>query len=173
MATSVFTSVLIGICILESRASERQQKRVGTLLDESDLRTIEKGEAGIPVPTRDEQQFLTASRKLARIRTNIQAHPDPLLRALLAQAGDAYPTLYDCSGLLQLATGLPFPMTVLHGHEHPVVSIAFRGDGARVVTASLDGTARVWRSDGADEPMILRGHSEVVLSAAFSPDSDR
>jgi WD40 repeat protein len=39
-----------------------------------------------------------------------------------------------------------------------------------VVTASVDGTARVWRADGTGEPVVLRGHEGSVVSAAFSPD---
>jgi len=33
---------------------------------------------------------------------------------------------------------------VLEGHDRPVVSTAFSSDGRRVVTASDDGTARIW-----------------------------
>ncbi|MFO0609143.1 MAG: caspase family protein [Polyangiales bacterium] len=51
------------------------------------------------------------------------------------------------------------------------VSIAeFSPDGAYVVTASDDYTARVYRTDGAGEPVVLRGHENRVLRAAFSPD---
>jgi WD40 repeat protein len=35
-------------------------------------------------------------------------------------------------------------ITVLKGHTAPVVGATFSGDGKRVVTASLDGTARIW-----------------------------
>src|SRR6478735_6332717 len=36
-----------------------------------------------------------------------------------------------------------------------------------------DGTARVWRSDGPGEPVVLQGHAGVVTSAAFSPEGQR
>jgi WD40 repeat protein len=39
-----------------------------------------------------------------------------------------------------------------------------------VVTASIDGTARVWRADGTDTPVVLKGHTEAVWQAAYSPD---
>jgi hypothetical protein len=41
------------------------------------------------------------------------------------------------------------------------------------VTASLDGTARVWDADGGQEPIVLRGHDGDVRSAVFSPDGAR
>src|SRR5262249_26051295 len=41
------------------------------------------------------------------------------------------------------------------------------------VTASRDGTARVWQADGSGTPVTLKGHNESVHSAAFSPDGQR
>src|SRR5215813_1843417 len=49
----------------------------------------------------------------------------------------------------------------------------FSPDGTRVVTASWDRTARVWRADGTGEPVVLKGHESIVMSAAFSPDGTR
>ena len=39
-----------------------------------------------------------------------------------------------------------------------------------MVTASRDGMARVWPADGKGEESVLRGHTDAVISAAFSPD---
>src|SRR5205814_4496271 len=41
--------------------------------------------------------------------------------------------------------------------------------GQRVVTGSQDRTVRVWNADGAGEPVVLRGDSEIKW-AAFTPD---
>ncbi|WP_437932630.1 hypothetical protein WMF37_11420 [Sorangium sp. So ce291] len=49
----------------------------------------------------------------------------------------------------------------------------FSADGQRVVTASLDKTARVWNADGSGTPVVLRGHEDVVRSAVFSADCRR
>jgi WD40 repeat protein len=38
------------------------------------------------------------------------------------------------------------------------------------VTASWDGTARVWEATTGVQLAVLRGHEGVVVSAAFSPD---
>ncbi|HEX9941447.1 MAG TPA: CHAT domain-containing protein, partial [Thermoanaerobaculia bacterium] len=66
----------------------------------------------------------------------------------------------------------PLSEAILRGHEREVLSAAFSPDGTRVLTASRDGTARVWAADGLSEPVVLRGHGGPVL-AAFSPDGQR
>ncbi|MCG8421158.1 MAG: hypothetical protein MJE77_24825 [Proteobacteria bacterium] len=42
----------------------------------------------------------------------------------------------------------------------------------RIVTP-LDKTVRIWNADGTGQPVILRGHSDTVWSALFSPDGER
>ena len=64
-------------------------------------------------------------------------------------------------------------LEVLAGHTGSVVSAAFSPDGTRVVTASDDGTARIWDAASGEELTPLRGHSGWVVSAAFSPDGTR
>ena len=49
----------------------------------------------------------------------------------------------------------------------------FSPDGQRIVTASGDDTARVWRADGTGEPVVLKGHTSWVYQTAFSPDGSR
>jgi len=55
---------------------------------------------------------------------------------------------------------------------HPVAA-AFSPDGARVVTASSDETARLWDAGTGAEIAVLGGHVNGVRSAAFSPDGAR
>ncbi|APR86679.1 High-affnity carbon uptake protein Hat/HatR [Minicystis rosea] len=61
----------------------------------------------------------------------------------------------------------------LRGHTGDVVTAEFSRDGQRVVTSSVDGTARVWNSDDGGAPLILRGHTGELCSASFSPDGER
>ena len=53
------------------------------------------------------------------------------------------------------------------------MSAAFSPDGARVVTASDDKTARVWDAATGKAIAVLSGHDDQVWSAAFSPDGAR
>jgi WD40 repeat protein len=62
---------------------------------------------------------------------------------------------------------------VLGGHEGVVTTAPFSPDGTRIVTASLDQTARLWDAATAKEIAVLRGHDGAVSSAAFSPDGTR
>jgi WD40 repeat protein len=54
------------------------------------------------------------------------------------------------------------PSFVLEGHQGPVNSASFSADGTHVVTASDDGTARVW--DGGEKP----DHDPSAASAETS-----
>ena len=54
-----------------------------------------------------------------------------------------------------------------------VNSETFSPDGTKVVTASDDGTARVWETTRGESLVTLIGHEDVVNSAAFSPDGTR
>jgi WD40 repeat protein len=64
--------------------------------------------------------------------------------------------------------------TDLEGHGGQVNSAAFSPDGARVVTASADNTARIWNTTTTGAFLAeLKGHGGEVGSAAFSPDGAR
>ena len=59
------------------------------------------------------------------------------------------------------------------GHTSYVLSAAFSHDGLRVVTASLDNTARVWEAATGACLRVLAEHTDDVNSAAFSHDGRR
>ncbi len=71
------------------------------------------------------------------------------------------------------------------GHEGGITSLAYSPDGSRIVSASHDGTARVWDAETAKTIWTLKGHAVDVkranedsrqlglFSAAYSPDGKR
>jgi eukaryotic-like serine/threonine-protein kinase len=63
---------------------------------------------------------------------------------------------------------------VLSGHEGLVRSAVFSPDGSLVLTASRDGTARLWRTaDGALEATLSHPGRSQLYHACFSPGGDR
>ncbi|HKE19169.1 MAG TPA: protein kinase [Kofleriaceae bacterium] len=52
-------------------------------------------------------------------------------------------------------------------------SVAWSPDGRSFATASIDGAVRVFRADGAGEPLVLRARGGPANSVAFSPDGQR
>ena len=60
----------------------------------------------------------------------------------------------------------------LGGYDR-LISAAFSPDGSRIVTGSVDKTARNWDATTAKEVAVLRGHDGGVASATFSPDGSR
>ncbi len=58
----------------------------------------------------------------------------------------------------------------LTGHADEVTGAAFSPDGATVVSASLDGTARIWDAATGRELRALVGHTDGVTRATYSPD---
>jgi WD40 repeat protein len=58
----------------------------------------------------------------------------------------------------------------LSGHTSVVTSVAYSADSRRIVTASDDGTTRVWDARSGTTLTVLSRHAGRVTSAAFMPD---
>jgi len=59
------------------------------------------------------------------------------------------------------------------GHGNGVLFAAFSPDGTRVVTASIDKSARIWDVRTGLPLAVLSGHGDRVECAAYSPDGTR
>jgi hypothetical protein len=64
-------------------------------------------------------------------------------------------------------------LLTLKGHTAQVGSASFSPDGSRIVTASMDKTAKVWDTTMGAEVLTLKGHTDSVRSASFSHDGAR
>jgi WD40 repeat protein len=62
------------------------------------------------------------------------------------------------------------PLFSLTGHTAEIVDVAFSPDGQRLVSTSVDKTARIWDLKTGRELCLFTGHSHTVLQARFSPD---
>lgn len=69
--------------------------------------------------------------------------------------------------LVDLATGA---VRELRGHTDALYSVQWSKDGRRLLSASDDGTARVWTVSDGNSTMVLRGHDDDVYRARFSAD---
>jgi WD40 repeat protein len=64
-------------------------------------------------------------------------------------------------------------LLALTGHGASVQMGSYAPDGRRIVTASLDSTARVWDAGTGKQLLVLAGHRDAVWSAVFSADGRR
>jgi WD40 repeat protein len=91
----------------------------------------------------------------------------------VAEAAQPRPLISETRTALVDAALAQRELLVLRGHEQHVWAAAFSADGARIVSGSWDGTARVWDAASGTEQLVLRGHKGLVWAAGFSPDSAR
>jgi WD40 repeat protein len=61
----------------------------------------------------------------------------------------------------------------LRGHRLPVIALQWSADGERLLSASEDGTARIWRAalaEPVDQDALRRGHLDRITTAAICPE---
>jgi WD40 repeat protein len=124
-----------------------------------------------------DRALLQESRALATLAQQASAagdQPTAVLLALYALPdpgfGGKRPMSYEAEAALNQAW-LRNRETALTGHRGTVWSASFSADGTHVVTASYDGTARVWDLRGERPGFVaLEGHQGWVTSASFCAD---
>ncbi|MGO9475198.1 MAG: TIR domain-containing protein, partial [Rhodomicrobium sp.] len=150
-AAALLALVLFGGALWQSRDTQRREALVMTSAAE---RAIQQG-------------FYDRA-----IRIAVQGLPKASALPLFALGWDE-PEIRGLEAKLAGAAQASAQRAVLQGHDNWVSSAAFSPDGARIVTASWDTTARVWDAKSGQALLTLNGHDDVVLSAAFSPDGTR
>jgi WD40 repeat protein len=74
---------------------------------------------------------------------------------------------------LAIADAFPQLRSSLEGHQGAVNFAAFAPDSHRVVTASMDNSARIWDSTDGHQLLALEGHKGPIWRGEFSPDGTR
>ncbi len=74
---------------------------------------------------------------------------------------------------LDKAPGIKSPLIILGGHMGPVLDAELSPDRRLALTASADGSARLWDLANDSEVVAFTDHKRPVLSATFSPDGRR
>jgi WD40 repeat protein/tRNA A-37 threonylcarbamoyl transferase component Bud32 len=98
--------------------------------------------------------------------TNVEIQPSP------GGKGPATTLYYSDRVVRVIAVATGKRTAFLKGHKAKVVSAAFSPDGTRILTASQDGSARLWDAVTGKELHVLRG-TTALKSASFSPDGRR
>ena len=94
-----------------------------------------------------------------------------ILREVAAIAGSPAP--YGATNLaVRLATSAR-PIAVLRGHQGAVVTVTFNRRGDKLLSASQDGTARIWLANLKGSPIVLTGTGASLVDARFSHDGRR
>jgi WD40 repeat protein/serine/threonine protein kinase len=88
------------------------------------------------------------------------------------RSGSAEPTRPGGAARLAAPTA-DVPMRILGEHDAEVTAIAFSPDRTRLVSASKDGTAKVWDLAAGRERCTFAGHGEAVNDVACHPDGLR
>jgi WD40 repeat protein len=121
------------------------------------------------------QRDIALSRQLAVQSTNeLNAKNYDLALLLAIEAGRKADTVEAFAVLRQaLAPRGGRTLMVLSGHEGSVLQAAWNADGSRILTASADGTARVWDVETGTELVALSGHTDRVRQAIWNADESR
>ena len=64
-------------------------------------------------------------------------------------------------------------LLTLRGHDKVVNSVVYSADGKRLLSASVDDTARLWDTASGKALRVLRGRGGHLRDAVFSPDGKR
>ncbi|MGH6903603.1 MAG: DUF4062 domain-containing protein, partial [Geminicoccaceae bacterium] len=165
--------IVAGGLSLYSRQQAEFAERQAELRGEAD-------EAKERADAQRDQAIATQSRLLAKLSEQETERGNAMNGILLAlealpedMANPDRPYVVEAEAALYEAMLARRELAVLRGHEGPVKTAAFSPDGDQVVTASADGTARLWDATSGEELAVLQAADAVVLAAAFSPDGAR
>jgi WD40 repeat protein len=166
---------------------------IGVIIALAVLSVIAFIQAGLAT-TRGNEAQEASTRAVANARTARANEQEAQKQAALAQAGelaamsitslDSDPELSLHLAMLSLEkkqtpqgeealrralVSPPVELTLL-GHSGAVYSVEYASEGKRRLTASADGTARIWDAKTGEELIVFEGHKGAVNDAAFSPD---
>jgi WD40 repeat protein len=98
-------------------------------------------------------------------------HNRPVIHARFVERPDGENPVVTVSGkVVRLWLDEKADISPVRGHDDWVFDANVSSDGEQLVTASNDGTARIWSTRSGAPVAVLRGHRNAVNRAVFSPD---
>ena len=117
------------------------------------------------------QQVVDAQRLAFASQSQVSTAPETAL-LLAIEAARRIPEFQSEQAMRAALEAFTWRPTTLNGHEDRVYTAEISPDGQYALTASKDGTARLWNTDGS--PLVaFQGHDGEVLSALYSADGRR
>jgi WD40 repeat protein len=120
----------------------------------------------------EREKFQVLLRAAAPRVTSQEAADSLAYLAVVLRANADTPAARSLAVSLLLDRSWPLPSTEALRHEGPVAFADFGSDG-RLVTASDDGSARLWDVHSGEQLGKRMPHKGPVRSAVFSPDGER
>jgi len=150
---------------IQAKASRRRSLFVGA------LGVLLLGALGLYSLAVDRGRVLDARRLSFAAASQLETSPERAL-LLASEAVLREPDFQSEQALREALDALSWKPTILAGHRGPLRSVQFSPDGNRLLTASEDGTARLW--DLLARVLVsFAGHQGPVMGAVFSPDGGR
>jgi WD40 repeat protein len=149
----------------ESQLAQQQQEAAATAqayaIEQQTLAQAEataRAEALTAQATAEQQARVALSRQLAAQSSNRSSDNNHEVAMLLAiEAGRAADTAEAFAALRQAFPQLGRRLLTLYGHTQAVNQAVWNADESRVLTASNNGTARVWDAETGEELLTLSG----------------
>jgi WD40 repeat protein len=152
--------------LFENRAARRRIERAQ---EETQAALEAKGEA---LAARTRALERADSRRLLAESAAALIYDPAMALVLAIEAARREPGLAANNALLD-AMNANYELRTLQGHEGVVYTARFSPDGAQVVTASRDGTARLWDVPTGECTLTIRPGKVALLSANFDPSGRR
>lgn len=165
----IITSVVLGLLAVAVGAAAMLQWKSA----EARRSTVEAQRSAIEARKAEALAVELAGRMRDKVRLSVaQGIPDdPTTRAVLLREVER-PTKSPMWRRMAVGVAESAVATRVLLHDGAVSSAVVSPSGAWLLTASLDGTARLWRSSDG-HPLGVLPHGAPVSSAVFSPSGDR
>lgn len=160
----LFVSLAAGLGVAVSLLHEARRER-----DDKDIALAASERERVA----KESALVRAEALRLAVQSSEALHTDPTLALLLGlEAAERQPSP-TAVGAVAAAVDACCEERTLVGHDGPVLGVRFTGDGARLVSASTDGTARVWDAEDGRELLVIHSPDAFTSGPAVSPNGMR